>query len=317
MARAWEALAQTPTIATPFNGAVWQSAAWKTQNAGDRLRLLTIHRAGELIGVLPLRLSRERGLLTPGAAVTDYLDPLISSDAEHACWRAVLSFLTSVWDQSVVEFTLHNLRESASCRRVLPSVAEAIGFTCEEKVVEYAPAIRLPATWEGFLAALDPHERKESRRKLNKAEGRGGARLQACDREEQIAPSLERTLRFMEICGGQKGDAVKRFIRPLLAAAAPAMIRTKQLDLLTLMIHEEPACCLLQFRSSRGPMLYNCGYDPAQREWSPGVVAVMLAIRDAIAAGAAEYDLLRGQEAYKYKLGAVDRPLFRLTFRRK
>ncbi len=63
-------------------------------------------------------------------------------------------------------------------------------------------------------------------------------------------------------------------------------------------------------------MLYNMGWDAKWREWSPGIVAVGMAIRRAIEAGFKNYDLLRGREPYKYELGAVDHPLYKITLRK-
>jgi CelD/BcsL family acetyltransferase involved in cellulose biosynthesis len=41
-----------------------------------------------------------------------------------------------------------------------------------------------------------------------------------------------------------------------------------------------------------------------------------LALKEAIEHGASVFDLLRGREDYKYKLGAVDDPLFRISVHR-
>jgi CelD/BcsL family acetyltransferase involved in cellulose biosynthesis len=38
-------------------------------------------------------------------------------------------------------------------------------------------------------------------------------------------------------------------------------------------------------------------------------------IRDSIARGARVVDFLRGREEYKYRLGAIDEPLYRLSLR--
>jgi CelD/BcsL family acetyltransferase involved in cellulose biosynthesis len=69
----------------------------------------------------------------------------------------------------------------------------------------------------------------------------------------------------------------------------------------------------MQFPSPAGPLLYNTGFDPAARPWSPGVVAILLAVRRAIEQHAVEYDLMRGCEEYKYRMGAVDRPMYQIT----
>jgi CelD/BcsL family acetyltransferase involved in cellulose biosynthesis len=60
-------------------------------------------------------------------------------------------------------------------------------------------------------------------------------------------------------------------------------------------------------------MIYNTSYDFAQKHWSPGIVSFGLAIQDAIAAGNPVFNLLRGGEEYKKRLGAKDLELFRIT----
>ncbi len=313
---AWQRLCDDVPASTVFQGPIWQTAAWKTLRGATDLRFLTVHRDGRLAAVLPLYLTNKGGLITPAAAVTDYLDPLIRPDDEPAVWSAILDFLAQHWDRHLVEVTLHNVRESAACRNLLPPIAERGGFTCEERVVEYAPAIKLAPTWDGYLQSLDPHERKELRRKLNKAEQKAGASLTKCLPDE-IDASLQTALRLMEACGGEKGDAVCKYLRPLLELAAPELIRQGRMELWMLRLGGEVACCLLQIPHPAGPLLYNCGYDPAKKEWSPGVVAVAISLREAIANRAQSYDLLRGQEPYKYRLGAVDRALVRITLKRK
>ena len=312
---AWEALSRQFPYSTTFHAAAWQIASWTAGRIRGRLRFLQVHRADGLLAVLPLCLNDAGGLHSPGASISDYLDPLIVPEAEADCWQAVLSFLRVQWDRKLVELTLHNVREEAPCRRHLPSLAEANGFHFSEKIVEHAPAILLPTTWEMFLDSLDPHERKEIRRKLNKVETKGDARLLRCESESDIAAILPRVIGMMEAAGGEKGLAVKQYLAPLLIATASGLIREGRLELYALYIKGELASGLIQFPSASGPMLYNFGYESAMKEWSPGVVAVAMSIRNAISARATVFDLLRGREPYKYKLGAVDRPLYRLTLK--
>jgi CelD/BcsL family acetyltransferase involved in cellulose biosynthesis len=310
--QAWNDLSLRLPSGTPFHSPAWQIAGWTAGRILGRIRFVTVDRAGELLAILPLCLNPKGGLHSPGASICDYLDPLMVPEHEPASWRAILAFVAAQWDRKMVEFTLHNNRESAACRSILPSLAGAAGFSLEETLVEYAPAIPLPSSWEAFLGLLDAHERKEIRRKLNKAETKGDARLVRCD-----DPSLlDRALLAMEAGGGEKGAAVSGYVRPLLEAIAPSLMREVRLELWTLQILGQPACYLIQLASPEGPMLYNLGYEPSMKEWSPGVVAVAMSIRNAIARGAKTFDLLRGSEPYKRKLGAVNRPIFKLTLRR-
>ena len=159
--------------------------------------------------------------------------------------------------------------------------------------------------------------RKETRRKVNKAFTRADAKIVRCPPDPaEIAKTLPIALSLMEQAPGEKGEAVRNHLRPLLERAAPALITQGRLWLDTLYLNNQPAACTLQFPHPTGPQLYNCGFDAAKREFSPGVVLTAEILRHAIESGAQSFDLLRGQEPYKYKLGAQDRPLWMLTLRK-
>jgi CelD/BcsL family acetyltransferase involved in cellulose biosynthesis len=66
------------------------------------------------------------------------------------------------------------------------------------------------------------------------------------------------------------------------------------------------------FEDERAYYLYNSAYFPAAAEASPGAVLVDLLIGRAIEAGRSRFDLLKGDEAYKFRLGARPRPLYLL-----
>jgi CelD/BcsL family acetyltransferase involved in cellulose biosynthesis len=311
----WEKLLRRVPGATVFQSPTWQSAGWAATHPIARLRVLTIERGDELLGVVPLCLTDKRGLVSPSPAVSDYLEPPLQASATEDCLTAALAFLAAHWDRSVTEVTFHNVRESASIWQMLPAVAERAGFTCEEKVVEHAPAIALPRTWEDYLGQLDAHQRKELRRKLKNAVGDGAAELVTSPLVD--APAfLRRTLDWMEAGGGEKAAAVREFVRPLMESAGIALMREGRMELLTLRIEGQPAAGLIQFPAPTGPMLYNIGYDARLKQWSPGVVATALAICRAIEQGQSTYDLLRGREEHKYRMGGVDRALHRLTLKR-
>jgi len=63
--------------------------------------------------------------------------------------------------------------------------------------------------------------------------------------------------------------------------------------------------------------LYNSTLDPTLTALAPGMVLVWGLVRMAADEGCRVFDLLRGDEAYKYRFGAVDRPLRTLTLVRR
>jgi CelD/BcsL family acetyltransferase involved in cellulose biosynthesis len=314
---AWEVLLGATPAGTTFHSPVWQKAVVELLAKPGRLRLIVVWRGSELIAVLPMSV-RDDGLLeslAPG--VSDYLDPLIHPEHEADAWRVILKLMTKLRAGKWKGVTLHNVRDGAACRGILPELAAAEGFSFESTVYESCPALTLPKTWEEFLVTLDSHERKETRRKVNKVMTKGAGRVVRCGSDPaEIAAALPVAMGLLEQAPGEKGLAIKKVIRPLLENAGPELIARGKLWLTTLYVNEEAAACTIQFPHATGAQLYNCGFDGGKKEWSPGVVLVAQVIQLAIEAGAGCFDLLRGEEPYKYKLGAVNRPLWMVNLKK-
>ena len=65
------------------------------------------------------------------------------------------------------------------------------------------------------------------------------------------------------------------------------------------------------FDHGRTRYLYNSAYDADYSRLSVGLACKLLSIRDAIERGLATYDFLKGNEAYKHRLGGAPVPLVR------
>jgi CelD/BcsL family acetyltransferase involved in cellulose biosynthesis len=72
-----------------------------------------------------------------------------------------------------------------------------------------------------------------------------------------------------------------------------------------------------QFGYGDRMMLYNSGLDAATFSYlSPGIVLLTYSIQDAIRRGFRYYDFLRGDETYKYRMGAETTTLHNVIIRR-
>ena len=70
--------------------------------------------------------------------------------------------------------------------------------------------------------------------------------------------------------------------------------------------------------TSGGTTIYYLGgFDQEYHKWSPGMLATRAAISHAVGVDRSHtFDFLRGNEPYKYRWGAVDRPNMRLLISR-
>jgi CelD/BcsL family acetyltransferase involved in cellulose biosynthesis len=298
--------------ATVFNSLVWQSAVVDEFVPAGQFRLITVNRDSQLLAVLPLSLNTSSMLETPGHWLTDYLDPLVDSRATAESWGMILDLLRDLWDWSIGGVQLHHVRGDSALRQVLPDLAPTFGFDYSETPMASAPFITLPKSWDEYLDSLDAHERKEIKRKLRNAQTKANLQWRMLNSEEEVVPALERAMSAMRQSESLKADFTDEILVGFLRRLCPVLGRQGDFFIQELWLENKPSAWLLCLRSARGPMIYNTSYDFSKRHWSPGIVCFSLAIQDAISAKAAVFNLLRGAEEYKKRLGAQDLDLFRI-----
>ena len=84
------------------------------------------------------------------------------------------------------------------------------------------------------------------------------------------------------------------------------------LRLFILRLDGRPAAALHGYQYGGVFSFYQAGFDPAFAKQSVGLVTMALAIKSAIEEGADEYDLLHGDEPYKYQWADKTRDLERI-----
>ena len=309
----WNNLLSRNPTSTVFSSPTWQAAVANEFVPAGQFRLITVTRGEELLGVLPLGLNTASMLESPGRWVSDYLDPLIDAGAAEECWAIILELLNDLWDWSVAGVRLHHLREDSTLRVILKALSPKFGFNYRERRATMAPYIPLPATWDEYLASLDGHERKEIKRKIRNAQTKGQLRWLTLKTPDEVSPALERALSGMRQAESFKADFTEEILVGFLRRLCPKLSAQGDFYIQELWVGGKASAWLLCLRSAQGPMIYNTSYDFAQKQWSPGIVSFSLAIQDAIAAGNPVFNLLRGGEEYKKRLGAKDLELIGIT----
>jgi CelD/BcsL family acetyltransferase involved in cellulose biosynthesis len=96
-------------------------------------------------------------------------------------------------------------------------------------------------------------------------------------------------------------------------SVAEEFSRRAWLELFVLSFDQKEVAYLLSFLYNETLYLYNAAYDPDYSSLSPGIVAITYCLEDSISRGIKRFDFLRGDETYKYRFGAHDNHLYRLT----
>ncbi len=184
---------------------------------------------------------------------------------------------------------------------------EQAGLRPAASLHETSAIVALPTDYETYLAALDKKQRHEVRRKGRRfAEMLGTPRLERHSDELAVA----RFAAMHRRAEGRKG----RFMTPEREAFFAAL-QAEVGGFVDFMFGEtgEPVAAAYGFEDEAAYYLYNSAYDPDAAAASPGIVLVAELLRRAVGAGHSRFDFLKGDEVYKYRMGAEPRPLWRVA----
>jgi len=330
LAAEWDALTRTDPDATVFQRARWLGR-WEAVLAGQRqLRTRTFRRDGELVGVLCetrelLRLPSGPGeliRLAGGDEVTDYLGPVAAPDDRAAIADAYLAGLAAErgWD----ELVLAGLASDTGWPTLLADAAARHGLAIAHDDVEaVCPQVDLTGGLDAYLARLPGRMRNELTRKARKLARDAGPFEVHAYAPSDIAQGIEDFLAQVQAGDDEKATFFRRpemqqWFRTLAEEyAADGTLRVHRLDIGAL--NAAMTVSLVDAPDQDGRMwgLYNSSFDPSLAALAPGMALVWELIERAADEGCVTFDLLRGDEPYKYRFGAVDREVRRLTLERR
>ena len=305
----WQALFAKVASSAAFHSPDWARPLLEVLDRRGRLKVLAVYAKAELIGVLPLDARRGHAFITPGGAMSDHLDPLVSSDHRELFWQSIFRALHELADRRSFSLTLENQPNAGETIAAIRSAARKNGLAVSDQASDISAGIALPESWEAYLAQFNSHDRKELKRKLKKATADAAAELVVCSSPDVIDAALDSVFTLMEKGGGGKGRKARWIYRPHFAQAARPLAAAGRLTVYQLRLRGQTAAGLIAMPTAAGEILWCGAYDLAFRDLSPGIVTFLMIIQRGITLGWSSLDLLRGQHEYKYRLGAVDRPL--------
>jgi CelD/BcsL family acetyltransferase involved in cellulose biosynthesis len=310
LAAEWEELAAASSSSTIFTTWHWQRL-WHLHLAPDfTLVPLTARDVrGRLVGVVPL--AERDGAVTfgGGADVSDYLDALTVDAEQLAIARALAEAMAH---QGWSRYDLRSLPAASPLLATLPDALRRRGLNVAVERDDVCPVVELPGDWESYLAQLNKKDRHELRRKLRRLDTAGTVRWYAVANEAGLPKALDEFLRLHRASRAEKAifmDAQREhFFRELGRTFVPR----GTMRLYFMEIDGRQVAATICFDHRDETWLYNSGYDPQYAAYSVGLLLKALCLRDAIERGKRRFDFLRGNERYKYDLGATDRVVMRL-----
>ena len=312
MGRLLAAREERPVFLNPTWLRSWLSEFGDTGAACEPVILLAD--GNEPNGVAPLMRVDERLTFIGDPSICDFMDFLVwpeqASEAYADLWQQI-----DAEDWPVLD--LWGLPAASATREQISTFAREAGYAVREELEAVAPRIDLPATWDDYLAGLGKKDRHELRRKMRRLfESGAEVSFEVLSEQSEIVPAMDTFIKLHINSRMDKTEFMTDSMALFFRRMASAMSAEGLVRLFMLNINSRPAASVLCFDAGSQLYMYNSGYEPEFSSLAVGLVSKALCLRWAIGDGKSGLDFLRGDEPYKYDLGATNREIYRLIVTR-
>ena len=322
----WDALCRDSAADNVFLTWDWVEAWWAAFGATKELAAVVAYDGDQLVGIAPLYRWRAGGpgrpgvlrLLGSGDSVSpDYLSFVTRRGYEVTATVALLEH--ALRPDGAAALDMSDVPEDAPLVQLLASRASARPWSWSRAQWAECPYAVLPQRWEDYERGLSANMRYNLRRRTRKLLEGTGARLLRWHETGPVHAGIEELGRLhrgrwagrAERYGFSDAGYMSFHHRIAERFAARGWLRLYGLE-----VNGAVIAAWYGYRYGDKLYYYQSGFDPGWQAHSPGMVLQAQVIRDAIAEGAKELDLLKGAHSYKRSWANRSRRTVRLMVAR-
>lgn len=320
LAAEWGELVRHTHQNTPFVTYEFQRAWWDHLGGGEwpaaELYILTGRDdEGRLRGIAPLFGAGDTLHFIGTHEIADFLDFLAAPQDLPGFLEAVFDHLADTPEWQSLD--LYNLLDSSASRENLRRLAEQRGWSLANETLQPCPYLPIPASLDAYIDGLDAKQAHELRRKLRRAaKNPEPVSLEIVCDAEALPAALDDFFALM----AQEADKARFLSVPMrvqMERIARAAFGAGWLQLAFLKVGDMRAAGYMNFDYDGRIWGYNAGFNNAYASLSPGWLIMAELVRWCAERGRSAFDFMRGGEEYKYRFGAVDRFVERVTIHRQ
>jgi len=316
----WNELLTRSVSKVPFLRYEFLRAWWQHRGGGEWPEselFILVGRAenDDVIGIAPLYKAEngdgKQALMLIGShEIADFLDLITAKEDLEAFLAGMLEFLKaneSEWDV----LDLWNILDDSPTLDAVRKAAESAGMQAKVSQIQPAPIITLPSDVDEYFKSLDSKYRRELRRKIRNA----ASFFLPVDWYVSDGTNLSEEM--AEFGGLMRNEPAKdEFLTPKMEAQmlviAEAFNQAGMLQLSFMTGGKDKAAAYFNIDFDNRIWVYNSGLNNKFQTISPGIVLLSYLIMDAVEKGRSHFDMMRGDEEYKYQLNGKDRFVMRI-----
>jgi len=312
----WDSLLAQSTENNFFQTWSWTRNWIEAYHCEQKLLCLTAYDSGQLIAIAPLYVDvitfsglfklKVLRFLGSGEVCSDHLDFILrrkgAEQAFKSFWDQLFGPLKKKWDM----FEYHDIPQDSLAQRLVYGLAQSDDRCIQLEIQAYSvcPYIALPKTWEEYLESLSANQRRALKVSTNLLSERGTLELRFCENEASLEEEIPRLIELNRRSWnqrGQPGSFKSEEFREFHWRLARESLAQGRLFLCSLWLEEQHIGSLYGFQHDDKIYYYVIAVErDSDNRISVGRVLLAQCIEEAIRRGCCEFDLLRGDEDYKY-----------------
>ena len=285
----------------------WMETWWEEFGSGFDLLLLTIHHENQVIGIAPLKVREKTASIIGSSDVSDFVDFITLSGRERVFFSCLLEYLLN---KGVSCLDIKHVHPESSIYRFFVEEAKKHRSEVSCKQDDVSLELSLPAYWDDYLTFLSGKQRHEVRRKIRRLQEAGSINYHTITGSDEVTRLLNTFFWMFSESREDKERFLTTSRESFFRSMASKMAEQGLLKMGLLELNDKPVSIILYFDYANKICLYNSGFDPKYRHLSVGLLLKIFCIKDSIKKNKATFDFLKGNETYKYRLGAREVPLY-------
>jgi len=305
-------------VGVPFRSWTWLSTWWRHYSATGQLYVLGVFNRGHLVGIAPWYRSttfqhgRVLRCLGDGEVCSEYSAILCEPGLEELISGVLGEWLVRArgWDH----WDVIQLDSTEQEDLVALSLAEHMagqGCHLHSRAGQGCWRVALPSTWEDYLDRFSKDRRKKIRRMHRRYIEGGLAILHTVHSPEQLTRAQDILVDLHQRRRntlGQPGCFASSRFRAFHEDVLPRLLQESRLGLHWVELEGRPIAAEYHLLGDETVYCYQGGIAPEAAGHSPGQIATLFALEQAVENGYRAFDFLRGNEPYKRQWRAEFRP---------
>ncbi len=298
----WNKFEKTTPPSNLFLTFEWFNLLLNNQAKLPKLNIMILqNKENDIDGIAPL-IQREKTITFFGDSnICDYQDFLVNPHKSSVFFTHLINYLIKKnWEN----ICLQDIPENSETLTIFVNLCKKNNWDISVLEQNVCPEIRLTKTWEQYLLSLPKKQRHEARRKINNLIKTKNYSWEILEGEKINAESLKIFLNLAKKSSDEKKAFFSSSYINLFKQIFTKLNKNSILKLAFLNINGLPVASNIMFDYKNKRMLYNSGFNPEFKNLSVGLINTYFCIKDAIEKKFDSFDFLKGNEEYKFRLGA-------------